>query len=211
MRRTILATLAIAVSPFAFAANAEPEHRQLGAHVHGHGTLNVAIEGKKVTLELDAPGMDITGFEHKPSSKKEKAQGAEAEKKLKTGLELFALPAAAGCKLENAKVELERESGDHGHDEHDDHADEARGHHEQAHDDHKDDDHKDEDHAGHSAYNATYTLTCAEPSKITTIHFAYFKAFPGAKELTVNLVSENRQGSFEVSRDRPDLDLQEGM
>ncbi len=34
----------------------EATHRQLGPHVHGQGTLDIAIEGKKIEMELVAPG-----------------------------------------------------------------------------------------------------------------------------------------------------------
>ena len=42
---------------------------------------------------------------------------------------------------------------------------------------------------------------------LTTITFNYFKLFPGAKELTVNVVGAKGQSSYEVSRDKPTLDL----
>ena len=32
------------------------EHRELGSHEHGRGTLNIAVEGNKVTMELEVPG-----------------------------------------------------------------------------------------------------------------------------------------------------------
>ena len=51
--------------PFTMSAVAEEKHRQLGAHEHGHGNFNIAIEGKSVSMELEAPGADIVGFEHK--------------------------------------------------------------------------------------------------------------------------------------------------
>ena len=38
--------------------------RQHGPHVHGHGTVNLVIEGNKLAIELEAPGADIVGFEH---------------------------------------------------------------------------------------------------------------------------------------------------
>src|SRR6185369_1509759 len=53
--------IASAVASPAFAAE---EHRELGVHEHGRGTLNIAIEGNKVTMELEAAGVDIVGFEH---------------------------------------------------------------------------------------------------------------------------------------------------
>ena len=35
---------------------------QMDAHVHGHGILNIAVEGQVVEMELEAPGADIVGF-----------------------------------------------------------------------------------------------------------------------------------------------------
>src|SRR5262249_38687966 len=45
-------------------AAAQSAHRELGPHEHGRGTLNIAIEGNRVSMELEVPGMDIAGFEH---------------------------------------------------------------------------------------------------------------------------------------------------
>ncbi len=65
--------LAAAVASTVFSASAQEEHRQLGAHVHGHGHLNIAIEGKTVSMELEVPGADVVGFEHEPSTPDQKA------------------------------------------------------------------------------------------------------------------------------------------
>ena len=64
-----------------------------------------------------------------------------------------------------------------------------------------------EEHAGHNDYNVAYVLDCAKPSAITSIQFDYFKSFAGAKALTVNVVSEKAQNSYEVTREKPVLDL----
>ena len=37
------------------------EHRELGAHEHGKA--NIAIEGDKLLIEVEAPGDDSAGFE----------------------------------------------------------------------------------------------------------------------------------------------------
>lgn len=202
-KRAILA-LAALLPP----AIAHAEQRQLGAHVHGHGALNIAIEGNTVSMELDAPGMDIAGFEHKASDAEDKAKAEAAQEALKNGAELFALPASADCKLEKSDVALEQEGPEAA-----DTPDHEKDHASDAHTEHAEDHSAEAEvhHDGHNAYNATYVLTCAQPSEIRTIRFNYFKAFPGAKSLTVNLVSADRQASFEVSRDSPTLDLQEGM
>ncbi|MDH4983163.1 DUF2796 domain-containing protein [Hyphomicrobium sp. D-2] len=73
------------------------EHRELGAHVHGRGTFNIAIEGSRVALELKAPGMDIVGFESAPTSDAQKAAVEKAKATLAKPLELFR--SARRCRL----------------------------------------------------------------------------------------------------------------
>ena len=196
---------ALAVSSFALVlspAFAEDQHRELGAHVHGHGTLNIAIEDKRVALELEVAGMDVVGFEHAASTPEQKAAVDKAKGLLEKPLDVFALPAAAGCSAAEAKIVIETEAhGDHDHD-HD--KGDAKGDHD--HDGH-DHDHGDKAEGGHSHFHATYALDCTSPAELTTITFNYFKLFPGAKELTVNVVGAKGQSSYEVSRDKPTLDL----
>ena len=98
----------------------EAQHRQLGPHVHGQGTLDIAIEGKKIQMELVVPGMDIVGFEHVASTDEQKAAVEKAKAKLTDVLSVFKLPAAAQCKAEAANVESRKEvhhEGDEDHDE----------------------------------------------------------------------------------------------
>jgi hypothetical protein len=192
---------ALAVSSFAIflsPAFAEDQHRELGAHVHGHGTLNIAIEDKRVALELEVAGMDVVGFEHAASTPEQKAAVDKAKGLLEKPLDVFALPAAAGCSAAEAKVVIETEAhGDHDHDK-GDAKDDQDGH---------DHDHGNKAEGGHSQFHATYDLDCTSPAELTTITFNYFKLFPGAKELTVNVVGAKGQSSYEVSRDKPTLDL----
>ena len=65
----LVAVLGIALPAWA----AQAQHRELGPHQHGHGTLNIAIEGERVSMELDVPGADIVGFEHAASTADQKA------------------------------------------------------------------------------------------------------------------------------------------
>lgn len=179
-----------ALTVVAFVLPAQAQHRQLGPHEHGHGTLNIAIEGNKVAIELDVPGADIAGFEHEAKTTEDKAELAKAEANLKQALKLFVLPSAASCKLAKAEVKEEAEHED------------DKG----AHEDH---DHKEGAH--HFDYNAAYELECAKPKKIESIQFSYFKVFPNARSLTVNLVSDQQQGSYEVTAEKPHLDLTGSM
>jgi hypothetical protein len=179
--------------------HAEEGHRELGAHVHGHGTLNIAVEDKKISMELEVPGMDVVGFEHAPSTDDQKAKVEEAKEILQRVLDVFALPAAAGCSVTSADVAVEAE---HHHDDGDDHDHDAKD--EKA-GDHDHDEH--EGHEGHNQFHATYELACTSPSELSTLAFGYFKHFEGAQGLTVNVVSAKGQSKYEVTRDKPTLDL----
>ncbi len=186
---------------------AAQEHRQLKAHEHGHGTLNIAVEGSRVAMELNVPGQDIVGFEHQPQTKKEKAAAEKAEGLLKRGLTLFKIPAAAQCKLVEANSHTEGE--DHHH--HDDHDHEDASEHSNDHDSHHAEDasgsEKSEAQATHNEYNVTYLLNCTKPAAMTMIAFDYFKSFPGAEALTVNVVTEASQRTYKATRAKPVIDL----
>ena len=167
------------------------ETRQLDAHEHGVGQLDIAIDGQQIAMELHAPGADIVGFEYAAESAKDLAAVDAAVAKLSAPLALFVLPEAAGCRIVEASAGLEsdeehEEHGDeHADDEHDEHADEA----------------------GHTEFHAEYLLNCAEPSAITGIDFAYFGSFPNALEVEVQIITDTGATSFEVERDAPTLDL----
>jgi hypothetical protein len=211
MRTNITVALAAfaAVSLASVPGRAEDEHRQLGAHEHGHGTLDIAVEDKRVSMELEVPGMDIVGFEHEASSDEQKAALKKAKAELENPLALFKLPDAAGCSVTEAKVALEAEHGsghEHGHGK-DQPAKAEDDDHDHDDDKHADADHDDDEHEGHNAFHVTYALECEKPASLTAITFDYFKAFAGARNLTVNVVTAKAQNKYEVSREKPELDL----
>lgn len=221
MRRSLSLAPLVLLSLSAPAVQAD-ESRQLGAHVHGVSRLDVAVEGKTLEMALAAPGMDIVGFEHAPSSPAGETAVAEALAALRDPLALFVLPEAAGCKVEGAEAALELEEHGHDHDEdhdhddghdHDDHDEKGHEHadghdHDDAHK-HDHDDHADHDHAegGHSEFTAAYRLTCAAPDKITEVQFPYFDRFEGAQKLVLRIVTRNGAQSFDVERNSSSLSL----
>ena len=101
--------------------------RQLGPHQHGHGSLNLAVEGQTVQIALEVPGADIVGFEYEATTAEDRAKVQAAEEKLAQPLALFVLPRNAGCKVTSAKVVIARESEtDHDAHEHEEDAHERR-------------------------------------------------------------------------------------
>jgi hypothetical protein len=192
----ILAATTIAATPLL-----AEDTRQLDAHEHGVGQLDIAFDGQQVAMELHAPGADIVGFEYMAETAQDRAAVDAAVATLAGPLNLFVLPDAAGCSVVQAAAELESEE------DHDEHGEE------ESHDDHAHDDHAEEEHenhaneAGHTEFHAEYLLTCADPTAITEITFAYFDAFPNALEVEVQIISDAGATSFEVERDAPTLDL----
>ena len=186
-----LGAVAVLGALAAHPAAAQTTHRELGPHEHGRGTLNIAVEGNKVSMELEVPGVDIVGFEHKAKTRKDKATLAKAKEKLSTPLSLFKLPASAGCRVTEAKVEVEAGESDHS-----------------AHEGEKGEASKSsEKDQRHSEFHNTYSLECTSPTSIAGIEFAYFNAFPGAEKLEVNVITPKGQNKFEVTRARPNLSL----
>lgn len=168
------------------------ENRQLDAHEHGVGQLDMAFDGMQIAMELHAPGADIVGFEYEAESAQDRAAVDAAVATLAGPLGLFELPDAADCSVVQATAGLESE---------------------EEHDEHEDDDHAEEEHedhaneAGHTEFHAEYLLTCANPTAITDINFAYFDSFPNALEVEVQVITAAGATSFEVERDAPTLDL----
>ena len=190
-RFAIIAGLAVGLA--AGSAAARDGHRELGAHEHGHGTFNVAIDGKTVAIELIAPGADIVGFEHAPKTDEQKAKLAAAKAALEKIETVLELPGAAGCKVTKADVEAphadEKAAKDgHGH-----------GHGKKA--------EKDDDGEAHSEFHATYELTCSAPDALGQLKFAYFDSFKGAEELDVTVVTPKGQKAFEATREKPEVRL----
>ncbi|WP_299954150.1 DUF2796 domain-containing protein [uncultured Roseobacter sp.] len=206
MKRTVLLLLAVNAAP----ALAE-DTRQLDAHEHGVGALNIAIDGTTVAMEFHAPGADIVGFEYAAESEADRAAVDAAVATLARPLDLFVLPAAAACSVTQASAELESEQAhdDHDHHDHDAHKDHDDHAEHSGHEDHAE--HSDHaahaEEAGHSEFHAEYTLTCADPTALTEISFAYFDTFENARELEVQVIAGSGAQAFEVERDAPALDL----
>ena len=195
------AITALSVSLLATGTAIGEETRELDAHEHGVGALNIAIDGKTVAMEFHAPGADIVGFEYKAESDADISKIEQAKTALSDPKNLFVVPRDAACSVTNASVELENEGHDdehdHGHEEHE-HEDHAG--HEDDHDDHAGED-------GHTEFHAEYAMTCENPDALTTIDFAYFSTFPNAREVEVQVVTPSGAQAFEVERDAPKLYL----
>lgn len=188
MRRLLLA-LPFAMLPLAVAHAADEhdhEHGSLGAHEHGVGRLNAALDGKTLELELESPAMNLVGFEHVATSDADKAKVAAARARLEQPLALFNLPKAAGCVVENQELESplfgDQPDAD---DDHDEDAKDEDGH---------------EHHHDHSEIHARYQLTCATPTALKSLDLAnIFTSFPATRTIQVQLIGPSGQQGVDVT------------
>lgn len=192
MRRLLLA-LPFALLPLAAAhaaADHDHEHGSLGAHEHGVGRLDVALEGQTLEFELDSPAMNIVGFEHEATSAEDKAKVLAAREVLLKPNALFSMPEAAQCSVKSLKLESplfgdKPDADDHDHDA-------KAGEHEA--------------HEGHSEIHGHYTFVCNAPAVLTTLDLSQiFKSFPATQKLQVQLISPKGQSGAEVRPSNPKL------
>ncbi|WP_130906173.1 DUF2796 domain-containing protein [Pseudomonas sp. Sample_22] len=188
MRRLLLA-LPFALLPLAVAHAADEhdhdhdhEHGSLGAHEHGVGRLNAALDGQTLELELESPAMNLVGFEHAATTDADKAKVAAVRTQLQKPLTLFNLAKAAGCVVQNQTLESP-----------------LFGDKPDVDDDH-DGDAKDEHHHDHSEIHAHYQFTCATPAALKTLDLAnIFNSFPATRTIQVQLIGPSGQQGVEVT------------
>ncbi len=176
---TTLATfLAIPVSR----AEATAGFAQQGVHQHGKITLNLAVEGSDLAVELESPAVHVIGFERAPRTADEQAGVDAAAKWLRAGAGIVGVPASAGCVLRSAEVTLPdfgKPAGkDHGHD---------HGHdHDHAHD-------HDHDHGAHADYRARYRFTCRNPAALAWVEPWLLRRLRDVELAQVNVISPSGQ------------------
>ena len=222
-----IAGLAPALLACAALAEQHGEHREHMAHEHGHGTLDIVIEGEELVMELRIPGVNVVGFEHAPRDDAEREAVRQALVPFGDAESLFVLPAEAECEVEEAKAEImdmthEDDHGDHGHeaDEHEEH--EEHGEHEEheEHGEHEGEGHEEhEEHEGHEEHDpdsvseahselrATWHFHCHAPDRLTEIDVRVFEHLHDAEEIEVRVVTPVAQLATELHPDSTVVEL----
>ncbi len=180
--RTLLASAALALS---FPVLADDHQHSLEAHVHGIGTLNIALENQLLELQLESPAMNIIGFEYQPTTAADIQSVKAAQNTLSNAAELFAFSPAAQCRLTSVSIEnaLLKGSGAHDHD-HDHESQPAAEIAEHQHND----------------ISAHYQYHCATPAQLNSIDLAgLFKLFTQTEKIQVQLIVGDHQQGAELS------------
>ena len=195
MRRTLLA-LPLTLLPLALAQasshehdhdHAHEAHGSLGKHEHGVASLNVALDGQTLEIQLESPVMNLVGFEHAANSDADKAKVTAARKQLEQPQALFALPAEAKCSLKETELQSPL------------FADAKHNEHEHEHE-HEHDDHDHEGEAAHSDIEASYHFICAHAEALKTLELgSFFSTFPNTEKLEVQLIGPSGQQGAELT------------
>jgi hypothetical protein len=108
---SLLSTPAIAQTSTAKPAAREHDHEhdhshegdslEQGKHVHGEVTINVALEGNSLAVELNSPALHVVGFERAARSPEEQRVVSEANTWLKSGAGIIGVPTTALCRLQS--------------------------------------------------------------------------------------------------------------
>ena len=93
-------------------ASADGMHAH-GKHVHGEVTVNIALEGRTLALEIDAPAAQTLGFEKSPRDDRERAAVKAVDDWFRSGRNMLGVPPAAGCRLTKAEFTPPKLGGGH--------------------------------------------------------------------------------------------------
>lgn len=143
-------------------------------HVHGVAELDIAIEHRKVTLQLEAPLDSLLGFERAPRGVAETRRVEAAIAALKSADTLFRFPPAAGCAP--AGVDLSSAALKLGSPE------------------------PSESQEGHADLDATYVFECTDVAKATEVDVGLFDAFIRMQRVKIEIATSKGQFKRDLKR-----------
>src|ERR1700754_4558468 len=98
MKLVLLLSVGLALASAPVAANTQTV-RQQGAHVHGTTTVDVGLDGTVLQVVLDAPAINMLGFEHPPHDALQSRQVADVLASMRDPASWLAPAGNAACVL----------------------------------------------------------------------------------------------------------------
>ena len=178
MKTAVALVMAITTLTSAPAVLAESTHTH-AAHEHGHALLNLALADHQLLLEFQAPAADLVGFEHPPRTAAEQQRYSQALQPLQQAGQLFVLPQAAACQLQQQTSNSEAEAEDH--------------------DDHDAADHAGHDADGHSDIHASFTFSCQHPEALNSFGVRLFAQYPSLAKISLQAILPTTQTAAELT------------
>jgi Protein of unknown function (DUF2796) len=151
---------------------------ELGAHVHGVATLQLAIDTKLMTLNFSSPLDNLIGFEHKAHNQVEVAKVQNMINQFYKMPPLFVPTKAAECKLKTINLDslvIKKKPEDAA----------------------KKTEHEEE--AGHADLDGEFVFECNRPENIKDLQVNLFNTFPNLHQLNVEVVSNRGQTAAKLT------------
>jgi hypothetical protein len=166
----LMTTLAIALSLGTGPASAAGK-----AHEHGAVKLDVAIEGNKLSIAMEAPLDNLLGFERAPRTDAERKAAAGVLARLRSpnqGTPLFAFDTAAQCTVGTAEVQAPvLEPGA-----------------------------KSAPKDAHADLDARYVFTCSKPDALRTLDVGLFDAYKRIQRIDAQVAGPKGQSKLTLKR-----------
>lgn len=155
------------------------------AHVHGLVRLDVAVDGKTLTLQLEAPLDSVLGFEHRPRTTAQRQAGDALLRRMEDAASLFRPEAAAMCTPTRTRVDSQAlqskalQSRNAAADKEDEHAD----------------------------IEVSIEFSCLHPDQLTSVEVGLFDAFKRIQRIEVQVVGAKGQSKQTLNRPQKLLKL----
>ena len=175
-----IGTLVLGVAAGAASGQQLEQH---AAHEHGAVTFNIAVEQNTLAVELEAPAINVVGFEHPPRTDEQRKAASDAAALFESGRGLFGVPSAAGCRLRETKVHAPggegspAESGDDGHG------------------------------AGHRDYRVHVSFNCANPAELVWLELWVLRKLRDVTDARANILTSSKQTTVRVRYAKARLSL----
>lgn len=143
------------------------------AHVHGLVRLDIAIDGKTLAVQLEAPLDSLLGFEHRPRTAAQKQAADALLQKMNNDSTLIRPQGEAACKPSPVTVESDTLQS----------TKPANG----------------KDHA-HADLEARFEFVCEQPEKLTFLEIGLFDAFKRIRKIEVQVAGSQGQSKQTLKR-----------
>jgi len=142
-----------------------------GPHVHGIASLQVAIDGTTLTVNLESPLDNLLGFEHAARTDQERKAVSALRARLQKPAGLFVPTPAASCTVTSVKLESpvfeERPVAEKGD--------------------------------AHADLDAEFAFTCLHPDRLRDLEVKLFESFPGTRQINAQVAGPKGQAAAKLT------------
>ena len=157
---------------------------ELGAHVHGVASLNIAVDEKTMTLDFSGPLDNLIGFEHVPRDAKQKAAVKKMVDDLNKAEQFFIPTADAQCVLQSVKLDSLVLESKIPPEKKSDKKDESQQH---------------EQERGHADIDGEFVFACKQIGKLHDLEVKLFDTYPNLHQLKVEVATLKKQSSAQLT------------